>query len=186
MTSTDIPPLETEPGPTMTPGRVALAILVIASFGVWAYGFSGFAGRTAPDTLGDPSYAAVAEPTCEAANDRAAAMPNALDAGDHVERADQVVEATAIYRVMVADLELLLDDPSVTLNDRDRGITLEWLTDWNRFLDDRIDFADRLAEDPQAVFYVAASSGGERLERRITRFATTNEIWSCATPSDVG
>ena len=175
-----------ESGPRFTPGRVLLGIVVAGSFAVWGYGFSGLAGRTAPDTLGNPSFLAVAEPACAAANETVAAMPNALDAQDNVERAEQVINNTAIYSDLVDELEGLLDDPRVDLIERDTEITLEWLQDWRQFLADRLDYADRLAEDPQAVFYVAASSGGERLERRITRFATTNELTSCITPSDVG
>lgn len=182
----DLPPLDTKVGRRITPGRVVLGVVVAASFGVWAYGFSGLAARTAPDTLANPSYAEVADPACAAANDAVAAMPNALDAEDHVDRAGQIVDTTAVYRGLVDDLEMLLDDPSVALDERDRSITLEWLVDWDLFLDDRLDFAGRLAEDPAALFYVAASSGGERLERRISRFATTNEMLACVTPSDVG
>ncbi len=178
--------LPEESGSKFTPGRVALGIVVAASFAIWGYGFSGLAGRTAPDTLGNSSFLAVAEPTCAAANETVDAMPNALDARDNVERARQVIDNTAVYGQLVDDLEALLDDPRVDLVERDTEITLEWLQDWRQFLADRLDYADRLAANPQAVFYVAASSGGERLERRITRFANTNELWSCITPSDVG
>ena len=174
------------PSRGVTPGRILLGIVVASTFAVWGYGFSGLANRTAPDTLGNPSFMVLADPACEATNGQVAALPNALDAEDHVERAQQVVVNTALYSGMVDDLERLLDDPSVTLNERDRGITLEWLVDWRLFLADRIDFADRLEDDPQAVFYVAASSGGERLERRITRFASTNDLLNCVTPADVG
>lgn len=182
-------PNATEPNAAerrFTPGRVALGLLVAGSFAVWGYGFSGLAGRTAPDTLGNSSFLDVAEPACAAANDTVAAMPDALDAEDNRERSQQVINNTAVYGDLVDELERLLDDPRVDLNDRDSGITLEWLADWRQFLADRIDYADRLADDPQAVFYVAASSGGERLERRITRFAQTNELLSCVTPQDVG
>lgn len=189
MTPTDSlrsPDADVDPRRTFTPGRVALAIVVLASFGVWGYGFSGLADRTAPDTLTDSSFGALADPRCAAANEAVEALPDALDADDNVERAEQVRANTGIYAVMVDDLEALLDDPRVTLDDRDTEITAEWLQDWRRFLADRLDYADRLTTDPAAVFYVAASSGGERLERRITRFATTNEITNCVTPSDVG
>lgn len=173
-------------GPTFTPGRIALGLVVAASFGVWGYGFSGMASRTAPDTLANSSFQVLADPACAAANETVEAMPDALDAEDHVDRSLQVVNNTAVYADLVDDLEVLLDDPAVDLDARDTEITLEWLADWRQFLADRLDYADRLAEDPDAVFYVAASSGGERLERRITRFAETNELYSCVTPSDVG
>lgn len=173
-------------GQRFTPGRIALGLLVAGSFAIWGYGFSGLAARTAPDTLANDSFLLVADPACAAANATVEGMPNALDAEDNVDRAQQVINNTAVYSNLVDELETLLDDPRVELNDRDTGITLEWLADWRQFLADRLDYADRLADDPQAVFYVAASSGGERLERRITRFAVTNDLESCITPSDVG
>lgn len=186
MTSIDESALEHDGTPRFTLGRLALGVVVAASFGVWAYGFSGLAGRTAPDTLGDPSFVALAEPACAAANDVVEGLPDALDAEDNVDRAQQVRANTAVYGQLVDDLEDLLSDDRVTLNSRDTEITQEWLVDWRRFLADRLDYADRLELDEAAVFYVAASSGGERLERRITRFADTNDMLSCATPSDVG
>lgn len=180
---------EHTPGPSfwrqVTPGRIVLAAVVLASFAVWAYAFSGFAGREAPDTIRHPSYGALAEPTCAAAMTELESVPNALDAQSPAERASQIAEADVILATMVNDLEAHLDDPSVTIDDRDRNITTEWLADWRRFIADREDFRLRLADDPQAVFYVAAV-GGERLERRITRFANTNLLLSCVTPSDVG
>lgn len=179
-------PEESESGRKFTPGRLALGVLVAGSFAVWGYGFSGLAGRTAPDTLGNDSFRVLAEPACAAANEIVAGLPNALDAEDSAERAQQVIANTAVYTQVVNDMEGLLVNPRVDLNDRDTEITNEWLDDWRRFLADRLDYADRLADDPQAVFYVAASSGGERLERRISRFAATNEMPSCETPQDVG
>lgn len=173
-------------GRKFTPGRLALGVLVAGSFAVWGYGFSGLADRTAPDTLGNSSFLELAEPACFAANETVTGMPNALDAEDSADRALQVEANTAVYAQLVDDMEGFLDDPRVDLNARDTEITLEWLQDWRQFLADRLDYADRLADDPQAVFYVAASSGGERLERRITRFAATNELVSCVTPQDVG
>lgn len=173
-------------GQKFTPGRIALGVLVAGSFAVWGYGFSGLASRTAPDTLANSSFLELAEPACMAANETVTGMPNALDANDNADRALQVIANTAVYAELVNDMEGFLDDPRVDLNERDTGITREWLEDWRLFLADRLDYADRLADDPQAVFYVAASSGGERLERRITRFASTNELVSCITPQDVG
>ncbi len=173
-------------GTGLTLGKVLIGALVLSSFGVWAYAFSGFADRTPPDQLANETYLAVAEPRCAAAMVDYESLPNALDVNDNVERSGLIDDGTVILADMVDDLEASLQDPGVDLDERDDGITREWLADWRRYLADRTDFSDRFAVDPEAVFYVAASDGGERLERRITRFANTNRLFSCVTPSDIG
>ncbi len=178
--------LEDEPRRSrLTFSKVMVGAIVVASFGVWAYAYSGQAGRTAPDTLASPTFSALAEPTCAAAMAELDALPNALDAEDNRERADQIALANNVLSTMVDDLEAHMDDPSVTLDDRDRGITSRWIADWRTYIADRTDYGNRLAEDPTAVLYVSAVNG-ERLEKRIPRFANTNRMSSCITPSDVG
>ena len=184
-TTDPVDPGDVSEGSGLTIGKVMVGAIVIASFGVWAYAYSGSASREAPDTLGDPSYAALAEPTCAAAVADLESLPNALVADSNVERAGNIRQANDLLTSMVNDLEEHLGVASVSLNERDDGITREWLADWRAYIADRDDYADRLEDDPAAILYVAAV-GGERLERRITRFANTNLIISCVTPSDVG
>lgn len=175
-----------ETGRRFTPGRILMGLIFFGSFGIWGYIFSGQAARTPPDLLNDDSFSVAAEARCVVANEIVASMPNAIAAEDNVDRAGQVRANTAVYAEMVADLDTLRSEPAIVLDERDTEMTAEWIADWERFLADRLDYADRLEDDELAVFYVAASDGGERLERRITRFADTNTMESCGTPSDVG
>ncbi len=178
-------PLDEPAGrPRITPFRILVAIVVLGSFAIWGYAF--FADHEVADRLTNPEFAARAEPVCAAAMTELEALPNALDAIDHVDRANQVVAASDVLARMADDLDAILVQPDLVLDDRDREISTEWVGDWRLYLADRYDYAERLAVEPEAVFFVRASSEGERLERRITRFTITNEMVSCATPGDVG
>jgi hypothetical protein len=53
-------------------------------------------------------------------------------------------------------------------------------------IQDRYDYATRIAGDPSAQFLITDTGAGERLDRRITRVADTNAMPSCAAPGDVG
>ncbi|MEM7275898.1 MAG: hypothetical protein AAF547_22675 [Actinomycetota bacterium] len=176
---------EEEPGEKLGPARIAFRILagliIAASFGVWGYRFSGFADREAPDLLADRELVAVAEEICAAAVVDVEAMPGALDAVDGPDRADQLRATTARYRTMVDDLAAL--EPTSI---RDDEIYRGWLSDWGVLLDDRLRYADAIAVDPNAQFFVSDIGVTERLDRRVTRMANTNLMTSCAAPTDVG
>lgn len=156
-------------------------LALLASFGVWGYAYSGAADRPPPDLLSDRTFADRAEEICAAALVDIDALPNALDADDGAERADQVRVATARFEAMVADLQAMVGG-----NDRDLEIETGWLVDWRLLVEDRYRYADAIETDPDAQFYLTDTGIGERLDRRITRMADTNEMYSCAAPEDVG
>lgn len=153
---------------------------LLGSFGVWGYAYSGRAGRTAPDTLDERAFAEEAEPICAAAFEVFDELPNAEVATSPQDRAVQVRNRNVVLLNMVSDLESTTQG-----SDRDQAMITEWLDDWRLFISDREDYANRIAEDENAQFYLS-DGGGERLERRITRFANTNNMHSCVTPFDVG
>lgn len=155
-----------------------LAAIILLSFAPWVYRWSGFADRPFPDTLDNPAFAVSAEPVCASG---VANLPNALSAKSGSARATQIREGTAQLQEMVDELAEL-----VTGTERDQRITNGWLADWQTYVEDRLRYADRIEADENAVFYVTQLDGQERLEKRITRFATTNRMESCATPGDVG
>lgn len=165
----------------ITVGKVLLAVIVIASFGIWVYAYSGKADRPPPDLLDDPAFAAAAEPICAAALERIQALEPAYQASDNVDRARTVIESNAIVGTMLADLREL-----PTGGERDGQIVDAWLTDWETFLGNRIDYANRLMDDPTARFYQSDVVPNEMLDARITRLADTNRMYSCANPGDVG
>lgn len=164
----------------VTTGRVLLAILVIASFGIWVYAYSGAADRPPPDLFDDEAVAAEAEPRCALARDELAQLEPAYLASDHLDRAATIDDANAILSAMVADLRRL--EPA---GERDRQILDGWLGDWETYLANRDDFAHRLREDPTARFY-QSDVANEMLDRRLTRLAETNRMPSCGNPGDVG
>ncbi len=164
-------------------GRIfkAIAVLVmIASFGVWGYAFSGLADRDSPDLMDDLAWAEDAEVLCAQATLDVEAMPSAVDAETPVERASQIQAANARYRVMLAEMGDL-----APTTDRDAEMVSEWRSDWELFLQDRERYAEAIQVDPAAPFTVTNTGGGERLYRRISRFAVTNFMASCVAPEDV-
>lgn len=178
------PPVDS-PGPVRSIGtwvfRILAGAIVVGSFGVWVYIYSGQADRPPPDLLVDTDLAAQAEAICMAAVADVDAMPSASQAADAADRADQVRRSTARFATMVTDLEALrVDDPD------DQVIMSGWLTDWRVLLDDRLRYAEAVIEDPDAIFLLTNVAAGERLDRRLTRVANTNLMTSCITPTDVG
>lgn len=182
--SPDADPESTGPARRLSPFqilfRVVAGLVIAASFGVWVYAYSGLAKRDAPDLLADRGLASSAEAICANTLTDVAAMPNALDAADGSERAEQIRGATDRFEIMVGDLEALQ-----TFDERDDRIYHSWLSDWRVILDDRRDYADRIAVDPEAQFYITDIGVSERLDKRLTRFANTNLMVSCAAPTDV-
>jgi hypothetical protein len=172
------------PGPKpwyRSPGKL-LAIAVIApSFAIWIYAFSGLARRDAPDLLDDPSFSLAAEETCARALADIGEMPDALDAVDGPDRSRQVIQTTERWEAMLDDL-----DEQVGGSTRDTEITTSWLADWRVLIQDRYRYANDVANDPAAQFFITDTGVNEPLERRITRFATTNSMLSCSAPTDLG
>lgn len=160
---------------------VVIALVIFASFAVWAYAYSGFADGPGPDELEDTTFVETAEARCATTMAELDRLPLALEADDNVERADQVVVATDLLAEMVDDLEAAVDG-----TESDRQILGAWLDDWRLYLDDRYRYADAVREDPAAPFLISDTGGPERLEKRITRFAQDSGMPSCATPPDVG
>ena len=161
-------------------GRIALALVVVASFGIWAYAYSGRADRPAPDLLDDPGFAAAAEPVCAAARAKLDRLEPAPLATDHVDRAATIDEANLVLADMLQELRA-----QTPATDRDRQIVGDWLTDWETYLEDRRSFASRLSRDPDARFY-QSDVANEPLDRRLSRLADTNRMSSCGAPGDVG
>ncbi len=162
-------------------GKVAAVAAIAGSFALWGYAFSGLAERPAPDLLDDPSFAVSAESTCAAALADLDELPNALDAADGAERADQIRASTARLERMVDELDGLVGGSA-----RDVEITSGWLADWRVLLADRLRYADAIEVDDDAQFLITDPGVDERLDRRITRLAVTNSMRSCSVPSDVG
>lgn len=178
--------------------RVVVGIVIAASFGVWLYAYSGAADKPPPDELdstralldardagtefeefdGVAPYGQRATSICENA---IGSLPDARLADSGETRAMQLREANRILTDMIGDLRELR---VATL--RDDELRNLWLDDWEVLVGDRARYADAVQDDPAAVFSVSAVADGERLERRLTRFARTNLMLACGAPSDLG
>ncbi len=161
--------------------RAVAAVIVIGSFGIWGYAFSGKAGRRTPDTLDDPTFAQVAEAQCAAALADLSALPQSYDARNGQERSAQVLQSTARLQALVDQLR-----GEVTGSARDRAILGDWLDNWQIVIGDRTRYAQAVAVDPAAPYLQTDIKVNEFLNTRVTRMADTNRMPSCAVPDDVG
>jgi len=155
--------------------------LVVSTFGIWGYAYSGRADRPTPDLLADQTFPAAAEEICASAVADISAMPQALDAKDNGERADQVRASTARFEQMIGELAVVMGGTP-----RDVAIEQAWLGDWRVVVEDRYRYADAVADNPAAPYYMTDTGVNERLDRRVSRLATTNRMPSCGYPDDVG
>lgn len=155
-------------------------VAMFASFGVWGYIFSGAADREPPDLLSDKVWTAEAEALCLDAVADVAELPSAQNAADPAERSSQIRASTSRFQTMVDEIRQLSPE-----GERDTQITTAWLDDWQVLIDDRFRYADRIVQDPDQPFTITDTGVSERLDKRITRFANTNEMYSCVSPTDV-
>jgi hypothetical protein len=191
---TDLPPLDDEPQ-VEDPRRPSIlrriwyaiaGLIVIGSFGTWAYVYFIYLttepeDRPPPDLLADASFGQRAEEICDGAWTDIQRMPGAIDAVDGADRGRQIEVTTVRLEEMLDDLDQLVGGDA-----RDVEISTGWLADWRVLIQDRYDYAAAIAVDDNAQFYVSDVGVSERLDRRITRLATTNRMPSCSAPDDVG
>lgn len=163
------------------PGKIALALAVAASFGIWVYAFSPFPSRRAVDTLEDTAFPTAAEPRCAEARARLEALPSGIEAETAEARAASLDASTDVLDAMVSELRALAppeDHPDAATIDA-------WLDDWERYLADRRDYAERLREDGSARFQLS-DRNGQAVTVAMDNLANVNDMPSCATPGDVG
>lgn len=167
-----------------TPGRLLAWAVALSVIGVWGYVMylSVFVGRAEPrERLADETYRTEAEEICAPHRDRIDSLPFASELRSADERADQLDLATDELRVMITRLE------QVELPDAPDEATAvgRWLVDWNTYLDDRDEYAERFRQGLDEPFRVT-DRGGEQIDEKIDEFARINFMESCETPDDVG
>jgi hypothetical protein len=161
------------------PTGLAAAAVVLASFALWIYAFSGLARKDPPDTLRDLAYVAEAEARCEPARRAIDALPPAPAARDPQDRAATLSEANDHLAGMLRRLRTVQPD-----NDADRLIVSGWLADWDRYLADRRSYAATLASGRDAPFTLTGRDGTD-YTKSMDHLAEVNPMPSCATPGDV-
>jgi hypothetical protein len=168
----------------LRPGAIAAGLVAIGVIGMWAYVFgyhlSGQWRQDTPGRLDDRSFGATADEICTEANARLGALPPAWETSSPEARADAVDASVPIFEDMIAELQNVPTggDDTVRVN--------EWLSDWRTYVGDRAAYAERLRSDPNTRFYVTQSDRDNRqITMAVDRFATTNQMPSCVTPSDL-
>jgi hypothetical protein len=172
--------------------RLLVVAAVLSMTLLWIWILSGAPKRRNPDYLHDRAWVAKAGEHCDEAVARIDDLPQATTAATPRERVETVEQANGILVDLVADLRA--DQPGGSGDDRtdDRRVVKLWLDDWDRFLDARVDYAERLrAYEPEGDadiprFLLPENPKGDGIDRPIKSFADVNEIPQCATPGDVG
>ena len=166
----------------MAPSRIrlgsVLALLVVAgTIGLWGYLFL-IADPGIPDELEDPRFPAEAQAVCAEAVGRIDDLPAASDATSPEERGEAVAEANGILAAMVAELR------AIAPADGDDGRLIRlWLDDWDTYLADRVDYAERLADGEDAELLVTARGSGQ-ITITLDNFTVVNDMDDCASPLD--
>lgn len=182
-------------GPTAPPRRRArrarlatVAVLIVAAAigAMWIYAWF-FAPRGKADRFDDPAWQARAQQVCASTVTQVRALPPAASFKDIrpkevalVQRAAVIDQATALLTAQVAQLRA--DEPT-NANGR-KGVAL-WLDDWDGYLQNRRDQAQRMRAGEDTPFRVK-EQGGAPVTLRMDEFAKTNGMPSCIVPDDIG
>jgi hypothetical protein len=178
--STELAPLPVPRPWWRRPGGLLLAAVVVGSFLFWIYALSGLAKRDPIDRFGDTAFPRGAEPICRAAMDRLDRLPFAISAETPAERADTVEEANAILAAMVAELARIAPSGGA-----DGELARAWLADWDDYLRSRVDYAERVRDDPRARFLLGVRDG-QSITKPMDNVAAVNRMPACRVPDDVG
>ncbi len=166
----------------MTGRRLGLTIgiAVLVLFAVfWIGATIWFFGDENPDRLQDREWVADAEARCAQTRDDLDRLPQARDAVDMAERADQIEASTAVLTEMTEELA-----ESAPEGDDGELVGL-WLESWEVYLSDRLAHADALRAGEDRQFRVSVERG-EGVDALLDAFADRNRMPSCGDPLDIG
>lgn len=166
----------------MTGRRLGLTIgiAVLVLFAVfWIGATIWFFGDENPDRLEDREWVADAEARCAEARDELDRLPQARNAVDMADRADQIEASTAVLAEMTDDLA-----ESAPEGDDGELVGL-WLESWEVYLGDRLAHADALRAGEDRQFRVSVDRG-EGVDALLDAFADRNRMPSCGDPLDIG
>ena len=168
----------------MTGRRLGLTIgiAVLVLFAVfWIGATIWFFGDENPDRLESREWVADAEARCAETRDELEGLPQARDAVNMADRADQIEASTAVLAEMTADL-------AASAPDGDDGELVElWLGSWETYLNDRLVHAEALRAGEDRQFRVTADPDrGDGVDALLDAFADRNRMPSCGDPLDIG
>lgn len=158
---------------------VAAVVLMVGMWGYVVYLAFGPGRADSPDKLDDPGFAIAAQARCDQALDRIAQLQQAAQSPNATARADTLDQADAHLADMLADLEAIRPDGE------DGVLVGRWLADWQVYLQDRVDYAERLRTDEDARLLVTRKENSQITEF-LDQFAKDNDMPACSTPIDAG
>lgn len=157
----------------------AVIILLFAVF--WIGATVWFFGDENPDRLQDREWVADAEDRCAKAREELDRLPQARNAVDMADRADQIEASTAVLAVMTA--ELRANAPGGD----DGELVGLWLGSWDVYLQDRLAHAAALRAGEDRQFRVTVDpERGDGVDALLDAFADRNRMPSCGDPLDIG
>lgn len=161
-------------------GLLGAAVVVLSGL-FWIGATVWFFGDENPDRLDDRQWAARAEARCAQARAELDQLPQAREALDLEDRADQIEASTAVLAAMAADLA------ASAPGGEDGDVLGLWLRSWQVYLGDRLAHADALRAGQDRQFRVTVDPDrGDGVDALLDAFAGRNRIPSCGDPLDIG
>lgn len=166
-----------------TTARIILSLICTALAVMWVYALF-FASKESINKIGDDAWAQRAQLRClDAEREREALADYRLISDVGVDglrqRADLVDRATDTLDAMIRSLKA--DQPA---DEKGRAIVPLWLAEYERYVDDRRSYAQRLRTGDNAPFSESTFEGLPLAERLAT-FAGDNRMPACAPPIDL-
>ncbi len=157
------------------------ASVVVLSGLFWIGATVWFFGDENPDRLQDRDWVAQAEQLCSQARTELARLPQARDARNLTDRANQIDAATEVLAQMKAALVALAPQGE------DGAVLALWFQTWDSYLADRQTHADALRQGEDRQFRVTADpQRGDGVDALLDAFANRNRMASCGDPLDIG
>ena len=161
----------------LTVGIAAIVLFAVFWIGATVW----FFGDENPDSLEDREWVAGAEARCAEARDELDRLPQARDAVNMANRANQIENSTAVLAEMTADLA------ASAPHGEDGELVGLWLDSWRVYLDDRLAHAEALRAGEDRQFRVTVDpERGDGVDALLDAFADRNRMPSCGDPLDIG
>jgi len=171
---------DTRRTPLAIVGRVVIVSMLLGIALMWIYAF--FGKHDVPGRLADDTFPTAAQPICQKTIDKIDALPKANETPTPAARADVVDQGTGYLAEMLVDLRARRP----TLEPESSSV-VQWLDDWDTYVQDRRDYTAQLRVDPTVRFAVTQSDRDKtQITKGIDHFADVNFMVACRVPDDLG
>ncbi len=172
-------PVDDEPIGWTLPRVLGVGVAVVI-IGFWVWAFSPWAPKDKADGVRDATFLGTARTSCRTMQAALAALPPARDAKSATERAEVVAATGPVIGSMISELRAA----SASLDEHDRALVDQWLSDWEAYNADRQTYATKLRTDERAEFFVTRRGTGQ-ITVTMDNFSRVNDLGDCLVPMDV-